>query len=80
MELNMALAISARGMDVQTNRLRVIAENLANQDTTGSQPSGKPYQRKTITFSNQFDRALGTNAVCKTACKTFQIPEVNSVQ
>ncbi len=63
MELNTALAISARGMDAQTNRLRVIAENLANQDTTGSQPDGKPYQRKTITFGNQFDQALGTNAV-----------------
>ncbi len=63
MELNTALAISARGMDAQTNRLRVIAENLANQDTTGSLPGGKPYQRKTITFANQFDQTLGTNAV-----------------
>ena len=36
MEINKALSISARGMDVQTTRLRIIAENLANQDTTGS--------------------------------------------
>ncbi|MBC7637884.1 MAG: flagellar basal body rod protein FlgC [Acetobacteraceae bacterium] len=63
MELNTALAISARGMDAQTNRLRVIAENLANQDATGTLAGGKPYQRKTITFSNQFDQTLGTNAV-----------------
>ena len=63
MELNTALAISARGMDAQTTRLRVIAENLANQDTTGSTPNGTPYRRKTITFGNQVDRALGTSAV-----------------
>lgn len=39
----MALDISSAGMSVQRARLRVIAENLANQQTTG--PEG-PYQRK----------------------------------
>ena len=63
MELNTALAISARGMDAQTTRLRVIAENMANQDTTGSTPNGAPYRRKTITFGNQVDRALGASTV-----------------
>jgi flagellar basal-body rod protein FlgC len=37
-------------MDAQTERLRVIAENLANQDTTGSTPGADAYRRKTITF------------------------------
>lgn len=63
MELNTALTISARGMDAQTTRLRVIAENLANQDTTGSSPAGTPYRRKTITFGNQAEQALGANTV-----------------
>jgi flagellar basal-body rod protein FlgC len=63
MELNTALTISARGMDVQTARLRVIAENLANQDTTGSTPGGTPYRRKTITFGNQVEQALGVSTV-----------------
>ena len=35
-DLNTALSISATGMAAQTTRLRVIAENIANQDTTGS--------------------------------------------
>lgn len=59
MDLTKALTISARGMDVQTARLRVIAENLANQDTTGSTQGADPYRRKTITFENKMDQALG---------------------
>jgi flagellar basal-body rod protein FlgC len=63
MDLGKALDISARGMDAQTTRLRVIAENLANQDTTGTGPNGKPYRRKTITFENRMDRSLGMETV-----------------
>ena len=63
MDIDKALSISARGMDVQTTRLRVIAENLANQDTTGSTPGADPYRRKTVTFQNAFDQQLGTQAV-----------------
>jgi flagellar basal-body rod protein FlgC len=59
MDITKALDISARGMDVQTTRLRVIAENLANQDTTGSDPRTEPYRRKTITFATEMDRAAG---------------------
>ena len=60
MDINKALDISARGMEVQTTRLRVIAENLANQDTTGSDPGTAPYRRKTILFATELDRATGT--------------------
>ena len=41
-DLNQALNVSATGMDAQTTRLRVIAENIANQDTTGSSPAPIP--------------------------------------
>jgi flagellar basal-body rod protein FlgC len=63
MDLQTALNISASGMDAQTTRLRVIAENLANQDTTGSTPGAAPYRRKTISFANRVDRTLGANLV-----------------
>lgn len=63
MDIAKALAVSARGMDAQTARLRVIAENLANQETTGSTPGAAPYRRKVITFENRIDRALGTETV-----------------
>lgn len=63
MDIAKALTISARGMDAQTARLRVIAENLANQDTTGSTPGAEAYRRRTVTFENRLDSALGTETV-----------------
>ncbi len=63
MDLARALDISAAGMTAQTGRLRVIAENLANQDTTGSTKGADPYQRKTVAFTNRMDRALGVATV-----------------
>jgi flagellar basal-body rod protein FlgC len=62
-DLTKALSISASGMDVQTTRLRVVAENLANQDTTGSAPGAEAYRRKTIAFESRIDRALGIETV-----------------
>ena len=63
MDLDKALAISAAGMTAQTTRLRVIAENLANQDSTGSDPKIEPYRRKTVSFKSVTDRALGAQTV-----------------
>jgi flagellar basal-body rod protein FlgC len=63
MDLDRALRISAAGMQVQSTRLRVVAENLANQDSTGQSPGADPYRRKTVNFGNRMDRALGTETV-----------------
>jgi flagellar basal-body rod protein FlgC len=63
MDLTKALGVSASGMDAQGTRLRIIAENLANQDTTGSTPGAAPYRRKTVTFANKMDQALGVDTV-----------------
>jgi len=62
-DLSSALDIAAAGMAAQTTRLRVIAENVANQDSTGSTPGAPPYRRKTVTFANQLDRSLGVETV-----------------
>jgi flagellar basal-body rod protein FlgC len=63
MDLTQALNISASGMDAQTQRLRVIAENLANEDSTGSTPGGTPYRRKMVEFENVLDRTVGASSV-----------------
>ena len=63
MDITKALAISAHGMDAQTTRLRVIAENLANQDTTGSSPGADPYRRKVVQFEDRMDKSLDTETV-----------------
>lgn len=62
-DLNQALGVSATGMDAQTARLRVIAQNIANQDTTGSSPGADAYRRKTITFESQMDQTAGVETV-----------------
>lgn len=62
-DLSKALALSARGMSVQGTRLRVVAENLANRDTTGSTPGTEPYRRKTISFESRLDRAMEAEMV-----------------
>jgi len=63
MDIDKAMTISARGMAAQTVRLRVVAENLANTDTTGSSPGADAYRRKTISFETRMDTALGAETV-----------------
>jgi flagellar basal-body rod protein FlgC len=63
MDLDRALRISAAGMQAQSTRLRVVAENLANRDSTGPAPGADPYRRKTVTFANRMDRSAGLETV-----------------
>ena len=63
MDLMESLMISAAGMRVQGERLRVISENVANVDSVSEVPGGDPYRRKTITFQNALDREMGVNLV-----------------
>jgi flagellar basal-body rod protein FlgC len=63
MDLDRALRISAAGMSAQSTRLRVVAENLANRDSTGEAPGADPYRRRTVTFANRLDRAFGVETV-----------------
>ena len=63
MDLMESLMISAAGMRAQGQRLRVVAENLANADSVSEVPGGDPYRRKTITFKNALDKALGLETV-----------------
>ena len=59
MDLDHALRVSAAGLQAQSTRLRVVAENLANRDSTGSSPGADPYRRKTVTFGAHVERGLG---------------------
>jgi flagellar basal-body rod protein FlgC len=58
MDLDQALRVSAAGLQAQSTRLRVVAENLANRDSTGSSPGADPYRRKTVTFGAHVERGL----------------------
>jgi flagellar basal-body rod protein FlgC len=62
-DLNTSLQVSAAGMQVQVARIKIIAENLANQNTTGSTPGADAYRRRTVSFQNQIDKAVGVETV-----------------
>ncbi len=63
MDLYKSMAVSAAGMKVQGTRLKVIAENLANANTTAETPGDLPYRRKVVTFQNALDRQAGIETV-----------------
>lgn len=56
MDLLKTMKISAAGLDVQGQRMRVISENLANKDSLGKTSDDDPYRRKVISFRNVLDR------------------------
>jgi len=62
-DLSSVFAISGSGLQAQTKRMKVVAENIANAATTPSSPNQKPYQRQVVTFKNEFDKALGAYKV-----------------
>src|SRR5665213_4435061 len=43
-------SIAASGLRAQQSRMRIIAENLANADSTAKTPNGNPYRRQTPVF------------------------------
>jgi len=63
MSLDKVLGISASGMTVQSARLRIVAENIANANSLGETKGGDPYRRKLITFKTVFDDMVGANVV-----------------
>lgn len=58
-----ALKVAASGLGAQSERLRVVSENLANAQSTGPTPGSDPYRRKTISFAAELDRATGGSLV-----------------
>jgi flagellar basal-body rod protein FlgC len=61
--LSRAMSSAASGMRVQALRARMVAENLANANSTSSIPGGTPYQRKMMTFAQAVDRTTGAGIV-----------------
>jgi len=59
MDLLASMAVAASGMRAQSDRMRVISENIANANSTATTPGGEPYRRKVATIKSEFDRQLG---------------------
>jgi flagellar basal-body rod protein FlgC len=63
MDFSTSMAVTAAGMRVQSERMKVISENIANADSTSPTPGSDPYRRKVPTVTSKFDRELGANLV-----------------
>ncbi|MGD0639678.1 MAG: flagellar basal body rod protein FlgC [Roseiarcus sp.] len=61
--LQSSLKIAGAGLEAQSVRLRVISENIANSQSTGTTPGADPYTRQTVTFDDELDRAAGLSLV-----------------
>ncbi len=61
--INSAMNIAASGLRAQTARMKVIAENIANANSTSIVQGGDPYQRKIATFGQVLNRETGTSEV-----------------
>lgn len=62
-DISNILQIASAGLRAQSSRMRVIAENLANADSTAREPGGDPYRRRIPTFDSELDRATGASLV-----------------
>ncbi len=58
-----ALKIAASGLEAQSERMRVVSENVANARSTGEAPGSDPYRRKTVAFTSELDRVMNADLV-----------------
>ncbi len=61
MSIFSALRISSSGLTAERLRMDVIADNIANAETTRSADGTGPYVRKTVSFKENLDKELNNN-------------------
>jgi flagellar basal-body rod protein FlgC len=62
-DLQDVYAIAGSGLQAQSQRIKIISENIANAQTTPEKPGEEPYRRQIVSFRNEFDKALGVHKV-----------------
>ena len=63
MDFSKSMAVAASGMRAQTDRMKTIAENIANASSTSPVKGADPYRRKIATIKPDFDRELDATLV-----------------
>ena len=63
MDFSTSMSVAASGLRAQSERMKIIAENIANANSTATNKGGDPYRRKIATQTSSFDRELGANLV-----------------
>jgi flagellar basal-body rod protein FlgC len=63
MDFSKSMAVAASGLRAQTDRMKTIAENIANANSTSPTKGGEPYRRKIATITQNFNDELGATLV-----------------
>ena len=63
MDFLKTISVAASGLKAQSGRMRVIAENIANADSTADKHGADPYRRRIPTFNRRFDKDLEASVV-----------------
>ena len=63
MDFSTSMAVAAAGLKAQSDRMKTIAENIANANSAASTAGGDPYRRKVPTMTSSFDRELNAEVV-----------------
>lgn len=58
-----SIRVAGSGLTAQSNRIRVVSENIANANSLSTTPGGAPYQRKIISFFDELNKASGENII-----------------
>lgn len=58
-----SMKVAASGLRAQSGRMRIIAENIANADSTATTQGADPYRRKMPSFKTALDRETGVSVV-----------------
>lgn len=61
--LSVSADIAVSGMKAQSERLRIISENMANADSIGIRPGEDPYRLQVVTFKDYIDKETGAKMV-----------------
>ena len=63
MDFSTSMKVAAAGLKAQSDRMKTIAENIANANSAASTADGEPYRRKIATVISSFDRELDAEIV-----------------
>lgn len=61
--LQKSIEIAMQGNNIQSERLKIVAENIANEYSTSEKPGEDPYRRKIMFVENKYDKKKRTNLV-----------------
>ena len=61
MNLIAGIDVTAGALNAQKTRLDIVAQNIANAQTTRT-PNGTPYQRQVVSFESELVRRIGSGA------------------